>query len=104
MKITTSTGKKCYKILLWKAYFDKGFSLTNNLKYALVLFGWVTQSKTQTIAIAIIWAISSLIIGRLWYGYKIIEIENEVGNHVNPFAREMREFARRGKQASPPPK
>lgn len=88
--ITTKTGKRCYKILLWKAYFDKGFGLTNYLKYVLLLFGWATNDAKTTIIIAITWACSCLLIGRLWYYYRIIDIENEVSNAFNPFAVEVR--------------
>jgi hypothetical protein len=83
-------AKRCYKLLLWKAYFDKGFGLTNYLKYALLVFGWATNSVEQTIIIGIVWCIGCLILGKLWFKYKIVEVENEVQNHVNPFMREMR--------------
>ena len=90
-------GKKCYKLLLWKAYFDKGFSLTNNLKYALLVFGWATNDVKQTVIIGIGWCLMSLLIGKLWFKYKIVEVENEVQNHVNPFMQEVRAAIRQKK-------
>ena len=89
------TAKKCYKVLLWKAYFDKGFSLTNYFKYILLVFGWATSSVNQTITIGLVWAIGCLILGRVWYKYKIVEIENEVANHFNPFMVEVRKAVKR---------
>ena len=81
---------KIYKFCLWKAYFDKGFGLTNQFKYALVLFGWATSNVQTTLIIAIVWAISCLIIGRLWFHFRFIDAEHEVQNVVNPFVAEMR--------------
>jgi len=83
-------GQKLYKLLLWKAYFDKGFGLTNYFKYALLLFGWATDDVGSTLKIGITWAIACLILGKIWFHYELIDTENEIQNNVNPFMREMR--------------
>ena len=81
---------KTYKAILWKAYFDKGFGLTNQFKYLIVLFGWATADVGMTLLIGILWFIACLIIGRLWFKFKLIDAEHEVQNVVNPFVNEMR--------------
>ena len=81
---------KGYKILLWKAYFDKGFGLTNYFKYLLGFYALASQEIIITLIIALIYSIICLVIGRLWYHYKLIETENEIGNIFNPFVKEMR--------------
>jgi len=80
-----------YKALLWKAYFDKGYGLTNYFKYLLLAFGWATDDVKTTIAVGTLWAFSCLIIGRVWFHYKLIETENEVNNNFNPFQVEVRQ-------------
>tara|TARA_R100001530_G_scaffold136358_2_gene116704 strand:+ start:8373 stop:8684 length:312 start_codon:yes stop_codon:yes gene_type:complete len=81
---------KGYKILLWKAYFDKGWSLTNYFKYPLIAFGWATDNVQATLIIGLIWAFSCLILGRVWFKYRMIDTENEINNIFNPFQREVR--------------
>lgn len=82
---------RLYRPLLWKAYFDKGFSLTNYFKYLLLLFGWATSDVQNTIIIGIIWCFSCLILGRLWFYYRLIDTEQEILNQFNPFVKDMRE-------------
>jgi hypothetical protein len=86
---------RLYKFLLWKAYFDKGFSLTNYLKYFLVLFGWATEDIKTTIIISAVWCLCCLIIGRLWFKFKLIETENEIANIFNPFCRDVRKHLKK---------
>lgn len=90
-----SLETKFYKILLWKAYFDKGFSLLSYLKYILVIvgFGAVFQGVSLWIILEVgfAYAIICLLLGRLWFGLKLINIEIEINNKVNPFVQEMRE-------------
>lgn len=81
-----------YKILLAKAYFDKGYGLTNYLFKLIAVFGLTTQLVKSTAIIIAIYSVSCYIIGRLWYKYKFIETENEISNIFNPFQREMREI------------
>lgn len=82
---------KAFKILLWKAYFDKGWSLTNYFKYLLLFFG-LFDLITATVAtwFAVGYCVSCFIIGWFWYNYGLIETENEVNNLYNPFQKEVR--------------
>jgi len=87
--------EKSYKLLLWKAYFDKGFSLTNYLKYIIAILGvgavFKGFSLLWIVAVGVVYAVLCLILGRVWFYYKLVDTELEVYNKVNPFVREMRE-------------
>ena len=89
---------RLFKTLLWKAYFDKGFSLTNYFKYALLLFGWATADVKTTITIGIVWCVVCLVLGRVWFHYKLVETEIEIVNLFDPFAREVRKSLRTTKR------
>jgi len=84
-----------FKILLWKYYFDKGFSLTNNLKYLIGLFALYevvnVKGLRTTIILGSIWALSSFLIGWWWYRKDWNSVEIEIQNRINPFVREMRD-------------
>jgi len=86
-----------FRLLLQKAYFDKGFGLTNYFKYVLILFGWATDDVKNTIIVGILWIVSCWIIGRLWFRFKLVDIENEINNIFNPFQREVRQHLKRRK-------
>lgn len=90
---------KIYKILLWKAYFDKGFGLLNYVKYILAVAGVSAafngiEIKTIVI-IGVIYGIVCLILGRLWFHYKLVDMEAEIQNKINPFQREIREHLKK---------
>jgi len=89
-------GMRLYRPLLWKAYFDKGFSLTNYFKYILLVFGWATSDVKTTVIIGIVWCFACLILGKIWFYYKLVDTENEIQNIVNPFMGEVRHYI--GKQ------
>lgn len=86
--------KTKYRLLLYKAYFDKGFGLTNNLKYPIALFAAYDlvkfQSVKTTIIIGIVWVMLCFWIGFFWYRTEFIHAENEVNNKFNPFQIEVR--------------
>lgn len=84
-------GMNAYKILLWKAYFDKGLNLTKYALYCIGLFGLASSDVTSTLWLAVGYAIFCLVLGRVWFHYKLINVEHEVQNKVNPFVQEMRE-------------
>ena len=86
--------KKQFRLLLWKNYFDKGFSLLNNFKYIVVLFGIqeITQQGNYTFTLYLMlgWVIASFFLGWWWYRYGWYSAEIEVGNKINPFVQQMR--------------
>jgi len=83
-------ASKCYKILLWKAYLDKGWGLTSYIKYAIALFGVASLNAKATLILGCFYMFFCLILGKLWYYFRIIDVENEIANLFNPFAREVR--------------
>lgn len=79
-----------YKVLLQKAYLDKGWNLTAYPKYAIVLFGVASENLFWTLLIGFIYLICCYILGLCWYKYKIIEVEYEIRNRFDRFIKEMR--------------
>jgi len=92
---------KCYKLCLWKAYFEKGYSLTNYIKYLIIMLGLYTSITSQTISVAFILAflygIACFFIGWAWYHYDIVVAEHEVNNQFNLFMREVRKKIKKQK-------
>jgi len=90
---------RCYRLLLAKTYFDTGWSFTNQVKYPLILLGFIEVEKTSnawlTITLGILYCIFCYIVGRLYYHYKLIETQNEIGNLFNPFQKEVRKYIKR---------
>ena len=84
-----------FKTLLWKTYFDKGFALTNYFKYLLLVFGWATNDVKTTIIIGIVWCLVCVILGKMWFKYRLIDTELEISNIFNPFCRDMRNSVKR---------
>lgn len=83
------------KLATYKAYFDKGFSFLNYLKYPLFLIGMgdvlSSGGDWRNVAIAaVIIAILCFVVGKAAYYYRWVDAEHEVQNRVNPFVREMR--------------
>ena len=81
---------KRYKFCLWKAYFEKGYALTSYIKYIIALFGLSSLNVKLTLILGFVYGISCLIIGRVWWVYRLIDEEYEVQNNVNPYVREVR--------------
>ena len=84
-----------YKILLWKRYFDTGYGLTSYLKYGIALFGLSSLNVSQTLTLGIAYGLLCFVFGWIWYRYQFVEVENEISNRFNLFAREMREMKQR---------
>ena len=83
---------RAYKLLLWKAYFDKGWSLTNQFKYVVAFLGLFNLVDVEKALWLIgIYLIGCLVVGWVWFNSGLIDTENEVQNHFNPFQREVRE-------------
>jgi len=83
-----------FKFNLHKRYFDIGYSITNYLKYFILLFGAVSFQKNislnLTIYIAFAYIIFCYIFGWAWVKFGWYEAEIEVGNHFNIFVNEVR--------------
>lgn len=83
-----------YKALLWKAYFDKGFSLLNYVKYIITIIGigavFNGMSLYTVAIIGVAYGIVCITLGRLWFHYRLIDTEQEILNIFNPFVHEMR--------------
>jgi len=83
-----------YKAMLWKAYFDQGYGTTSYVKYLIGVLGIANTIITEDLRLIIILGVSyglfCLIVGRLWFKFKLVDAEHEVQNVVNPFVSEMR--------------
>ena len=83
------------RLLLLKYYFDKGFALTNNIKYLIGLFALYEVIKLDNVKITVvlgaIWVCISFLIGWWWYRKDWNSAEIEIQNRINPFVKEMRE-------------
>lgn len=82
---------RAYKLLLWKAYFDKGWGLTNYFKYVLVFFGlYEILNVRQAMYFILFYLMSCMLIGWVWFRSGLVDTENEIQNIFNPFQKEMR--------------
>ena len=82
---------KFWRILILKAYFDKGLGVTSYAKYFIAMFGIASRDVSTTLWITFSYAISCFVVGYLWYRHNLVETENEINNVFNPFVAEMRE-------------
>jgi len=80
-----------YLFCLHKAYLDKGWALTNYIKYIIVIVGVTTQDLKTTLAIGAVYAILCYIGGWLWFKSNMVRAESEVGNRFNYFVEEVRD-------------
>ena len=80
-----------YRFVLHKAYFDKGMSLTSYVKYLIAFFGVASSDVKLTLIIAGFYAVFCYFLGLVWFKYRMIDAETEVGNRFNPFVKEMRQ-------------
>lgn len=80
--------------LWYKKYFDTGLGLTSYMKYVIALAGFYSFASdigTEYVVIAgFLYLFSCIIIGYYWIKYKMVDAENEIGNILNPFQREVR--------------
>ena len=89
---------KTYRFVLWKSYFDKGYSWLSFPKYIflLILGGNTLASKGNNILTLLIAGFSffvvCFILGRVLFLKRFTEAEFEVGNVFNPFVKEMRDY------------
>lgn len=94
-------GLPMFRILLWKAYFDKGFSVLNYLRYPLLIIGFgstlIHFSVFWILFFSFIYAGVCFLVGKLWFKYHLINTETEIQNIFNPFCREVREKLEKAK-------
>ena len=86
-----------YIFCLWKAYFEKGYGLTNYAKYMIALWGLSSLDVFSTMTLGIAYAVLCFFIGWGWYRMGIISAEHEVQNRVNPFMGEVRKAIKKRK-------
>jgi len=82
-----------YKIALWKAYFEKGYSFLSYPKWVLAIFGVgqvVNKNYWSIVLYAFIFAFGCLLVGKWCYWSGFTSAELEVNNKINPFVKEMR--------------
>ena len=83
---------KFLKFALHKRYFDTGMSVTNYLKYPLVLLGIAIPNINYIIIVSIAYAVFCYFLGWWWLNKGMTEAETEVSNRYNPFVKEMRKI------------
>ena len=88
--IGLSTESRRFKIILHKAFFDKGYGILGYLKYLIAFFGFASGDWITTILLGIIYVPACYVAGRLWYAKGLATAEMEVGNQFNKFVIEMR--------------
>jgi len=83
-----------YKAMLWKKYFDQGYALTSYPKYLLAVVGIGAAIQDTSlyylVGAGLFYGVICLVLGRLWFHFKLVNAEMEVSNVVNPFVQEMR--------------
>lgn len=86
--------KGWFRFLMWKRYFDRGWGLLGQVKYAIALFGGLelvrTQSLNITMMIGVGYCAACFLLGRWWIKHRIMDIENEINNIFNPFQNDVR--------------
>lgn len=92
LKPPEGVSESKFRFLLWKRYFDTGYSLTNYVKYGIALFGISSLDVASTLIIGVVYGLLCFVIGWLWYKHKFVEADNEISNRFNLFMREMREM------------
>ena len=94
LRYTLTPAPGCNKVkwnlLIYKTFFERGYSQTNYIKYVIALFGLSSLDVKKTLIFAFIYVIFCFILGLLYYAFDFAEIESEIGNKFNPFTKEMR--------------
>lgn len=85
-------GGLMWYFLLLKRFFDAGWGMTGYIKYVIALFGISSLNVGRTIIFGMIYGVSCLVVGYIWYAYKFFEVDTEIGNRFNWFMEEMREM------------
>ena len=94
MKCYEDDYKKTYKVMLWKAYFEKGYSFASYPKWVLAIFGIgevVNKNYMIVIMGALVFFLSCFFVGKWCYKYGFAAAEVEVKNKIDPFVNEVRD-------------
>lgn len=81
-------GKK-YKFIVLKGYFEKGYALTNYIKYIIALFGISSLDVRLTLILGVVYGLSCFLIGWGWYVWDFQDMENDFFNKYNPFVKNV---------------
>lgn len=80
---------------MFKKWFDSGWGLLGQFKYAIGLFGiaeiTIFKSYKYIVMIGIVYAIICFVLGWTWLRFGFYETETEINNMFNPFIKEMRD-------------
>ncbi|GAF90404.1 unnamed protein product [marine sediment metagenome] len=82
-----------YKLMLFKAYFEHGYSFMSYPKWVVAIFGIgevVNKNYNIVIIGAFIFFISCVVIGWLFIKWGFYEAQQEVSNQFNLFVKELR--------------
>ena len=83
-----------YKLVLWKSWFDKGYGLTNYLKYPLAYFALYEITNLSNFKLTLIavlfYVVFAWFLGWAWFHWNWIRAEAEVANRYNYFQQEVR--------------
>ena len=83
-----------YKFNLHKCYFDTGMSLTQLVKYAVLIVGgtsaFTSHNPNFALILVFLYGISCYIMGLIWYKWGFRTAEIEVSNQFNLFVKELR--------------
>ena len=82
--MTKKITARCYRIVLYKRFFDTGLGLTSYGKYILVAFGFASRNVKLTLWIGLIYAIGCFFLGRWWHKYGYENMSRKVENSFNP--------------------
>lgn len=81
--------------MLFKKWLDQGRGLTSYFNEIILVFGvWsITEKKSPllTVTIALLYGLTCIVLGWVWFKFKWKEAEMEVENQYNPFVADVRE-------------
>jgi hypothetical protein len=60
------------------------------LKYVIASYGLFAADIRNLLIVGLVWLIFCLLMGKLWYDYRLAETENEIQNRFNPFQKQVR--------------
>ena len=79
-----------FKFILYKRYFEMGYSITGYVKFMIAIFGISSLNVAATIIMGILYAFACFAVGWAWFRYGFMELDTEITNQYNSFVKEMR--------------